>query len=244
METALDRPGTFLRVIPPREVLQKIPKSNRRKLYELNTFFAKNFKLERDDLKFEGKFGGLALALAMHYPTELELRHHVPTGLELLHQAVSVMALEEEITSLAPEKLFHVLDARHKEPAFFLSVLKALENKNLVKNLWVDGMFIRDLHSFQDSVFHYSHEMGRPFSGAAFLAILENQNCVADWVSEKTAYWLSRLSDRLRVRDKTENSNRFLLLAAALRKQKFAPEQLKQMASGFSPIDGIQPELN
>ncbi len=217
MEPRGDKLGKVLRLVP-REALHKVPDHNRKRLLELNAFFADNFGIVTD----KSRFGGLALSLATNDHAELGT----------LHRAASAIAKQEwkGVSDLAPEKLIDALDAGQVEHAFFLSVLKALENNAIM----VDAALVRDLFAFQGSVFKKSLSGARAFTSGASLAMLENSNCTPDWVSEQTAFRLATLSDKIIVRDRAENGKRFKLLAAVLRKHTFAPKRLGDMVETIS----------
>lgn len=227
METRGDNLGKVLRLVP-REVLHKVPEHNRKRLLELSAFFADNFGIVTD----KSRFGGLALSLATNDHAELGT----------LHRAASAIAMLDwkGVSNLAPEKLVDALDGGRVEPAFFLSVLKALENNALM----VDAALVRDLFAFQASVFQNSWGRGRAFTSSASLAMLENPRCTADWVSEHIAFRLATLSNHITVKDKAENSNRFSLLAAALRKRTFGPERLPEMADAISRASDVPHALS
>jgi dihydrodipicolinate synthase/N-acetylneuraminate lyase len=82
------------------------------------------------------------------------------------------------------------------------------------------------------------------FARAASLTMLENPRCTADWVSEQTAFRLATLSNQITVKDRTENGNRFSLLAAALRKDTFAPKHLPDMADAISRASDVPHALS
>ncbi len=217
MGTGSSRRRELFKLVPI-SALRQVPQQNRKRLLELNLFFAENFGLDHGKVGFPG----LVLSLAT--------KNHEELG--TLHGAANAVSKRgwKKVTSLAPEKLIALLDDTHTEPAFLLSVLKALENKAIV----VDETLVRNLFAFQIRTFQNSWGKSRIMTSGAFLAMLENPECATDWVTENTAFRLATLSNSIVTKDREENDKRFLSLAAELRKSTFSVENLDALADRIS----------
>lgn len=214
METATGSLGTVLKMIPPRSVLRDVPKGNRRRLCEMHAFFMENVELNGSGKRF----GGLIASLTMEDPA----------AFGTLYAAASTVArMKIRINSLEPDRLASFIRNENAQPAFFLSVLKALDNQALP----ADASLVSSLASFHATIFESAHQSRRSFASGVSMAMLENPGCGVDWLTPGNALLLASLAGNLWNGKEFEPADSFSRLARKLSEETFSPALLQGMVN-------------
>jgi hypothetical protein len=209
--------GMTLKTLPPRYVLHEVPAYNRRRLCELSVFFVDNFALNGT----KEKFGSLTLSLAKENSDGFHKLHGAATFISQHKKPV------EPITIIRPEKAISLLDVKFIHPAFFLAVLKALENPALTAN----EALVQALVEFQTTIYNSAHDSRKTFASAASLAMLEHPKCVVEWLTAQNAANLAFIAGNLWTGTDFVGGS-FEALAKKLRGHNFSPQQLGGIVTG------------
>lgn len=149
--------------------------------------------------------------------------------------------VSEPITTLRAEGLMRFLRGDSAYPGFFFSTLKAVGHPRLGGG--IDETLLQALLDANTTIVNSTWNGTRERAETAFLAMLENAGCGAEWITVGSAFGVANVAANLRAKDDAVTDTRMDAFLAILRNGSFDPSMLRNLA-GISaqpdPVGGLK----
>jgi hypothetical protein len=182
--------------------------------------------MENFELSGGGKrFGELIVSLTKDDPNAFGTLYLAASDVSRLKLA--------KVSDFKPAELAKLIRQDTAATAFFLSVLKAMNNPALP----ADASLVKALASFHITAFDSTYQQRRAFVSGVSMAMLENPECRVEWLTSGNAHLLASLANNLWTGKDFRPPNSFDLLTLKVSSPAFSPSQLTEMVEmALSPL--------
>lgn len=209
--------------------------SQQGRLQELGKFFESGFRLEKGESR---PFFVMAMtAIALKSEAGARTVEEVCAAAEFIAKRGLI---KESITTLRSEALRPLLKEQSEYPGFFLSALKASGHPALRMSL--DESLLANLLEANRTIINSTWNGTRELAGVAFLAMLENAGCRADWITADSAFKITSVTINIRATDASLTEARMGVLLPILRGGAFSPArlgELMEISAHGDPLQGL-----